>query len=1010
MARSGQHLVEEIRYVGARRPAVRAAAAAVLLLPALGREPLTDVDVPVVLLLVVAVVAGTGWALRRVWAWGTPPPPSIARAQQLLTVATGSALLGLLVCLIAVVWRLAGAATIAILLELAAAALTGWAVGLVRPRRADFEAPAPQPSGSRSAMTSGAPFAGTSIACSGGGIRAASFCLGALQRLRQTEPPTSPLAPQPSLYDQADRVYAVSGGGYIATALHMARRHSPADPATQADLFAPGSPEEDWLRRRSQFLLPSGAALVTGFLSLLYGIAVNLTLVAVILYSVALYAGWLHSNLATVCPGRGPGEPATCLGDGALAVFDSRGGPWFFYGWGILLAGLALFVLAKALAKYVKRGRLMGAGVTRVLITSGLAVGLMLVVLPWLMVGLNNAALQNRPTVTVAKALTAARLATPDGCLAAVGADLRRSAELAWQRAPAAKRATSVPFAYGGCGGEWTDDAVVFAPGGVALARPADGYCNSASGALTPTFCDDLGGDGKVSLPDSLASWVGAVVALSVAVRGVLGGSGAVAGAAVSRRARLGDVVRRVVLPWVASAVIVLVALTILLVALRDNLLRPDRIDVPAVLLAGMAVLLSRLLSDAMLSSLHPFYRERLSDTFLVRRRDGVAEPLPYALPTHVHQNSALTGPDLVVCCAANIQDRDWVPAGRGAVPFLFRTDGVHRGAPTASAPAGIRKGLIGLSDSRLPEGRMRDAEDYSACSDPQGLDTTLAAAMAASGAAFSPRVGRMDKQVRPYRMLLALANARLGVWLPNPYLVEPDGQVADAAAPPTAGERWQWFVRRLARPGPFRIFQEAFGRLSAYDSRIYVTDGGHYDNTALVEALRDRPSTLFLLDASADAADSLDALGDAIVTARMDLGLVIRPAPGTSMQQVRRDPATLVPVVQPGGQDVVQVPQRAQAGWAHLVVSTVDRPEETVCDVWFVKNVRTLEANIELDTYAAENADFPITGTGNQFYGEYDVEAYRLLGYSNTTTMLAARAATGLQGASSVIGALPPI
>ena len=71
-------------------------------------------------------------------------------------------------------------------------------------------------------------FRGTAIACSGGGIRAAAFSLGGLQRLRLTRRGRTT-----SLYDGADRVYGVSGGGYIATALHMARKHSDGDPEVQ---------------------------------------------------------------------------------------------------------------------------------------------------------------------------------------------------------------------------------------------------------------------------------------------------------------------------------------------------------------------------------------------------------------------------------------------------------------------------------------------------------------------------------------------------------------------------------------------------------------------------------------------------------------------------------------------------------------------------------------------------------------------------------------------------------
>ncbi|GAB3591473.1 hypothetical protein GCM10027446_09530 [Angustibacter peucedani] len=993
MSAAESELVRRIRYVTVRRPVTRAAVAAVMLVPALGRDPLLDVDRPVVLALGLGVTASltfVWWRMRRELAGAPVATPQLARA---MVVPVAVSMVALVVLVLAATARLHGAASVGVVLQLIAVAEAARIVVQLKPRRDDDQAPPPQPSGFDTAMQGAPAFEGVSIACSGGGIRAAAFCLGGLQRLRHREGEGAP-----SLYDRAERVYAVSGGSYIATALHMARRHSPPADDVQASLFAPGSPEEDWLRRKSKFLLPTGSTLVTGFLSLVYGIAVNLTLIGVALYVAALYTGWVHNRLDVVCPGGPTGGAASCLGDGSKAVFATSDGSHFLVGWAVLLAGLVLFVGSKTVAKYSGRGRLVFAGTTRALVTSGVAVGALLVVLPWLLVTLNNATITNKPTATVARVMAAARLATPDGCVRAIERDLTASAVLAWERAPSSAQEKSVPFTYRGCGGTWTDDAVVFAPGGQVAARPSGSWCYASRGLPRPTFCDERPGTGHISFSDTLASWLAGILALAAAVRGVLAGRTAsiVPG---TRRGMISDVVRRVLLPWAAGAVVVVAVLVVLMVLLRDNLLYPARLHtVHAGMLAALAALALRVLTDAMLSSLHPFYRERLSDSFLVVRNGTEAEPLPYRLPTHVHENGSLTGPDLVVCCAANIQDRDYVPAARGCAPFQFRTDTVVEDGVEVH-------GRIGISDSRLPLGRMQPAVPYSATSDPQGLDTTLAAAMAASGAAFSPRVGRMDSRVRPYRMLLALANARLGVWLPNPYLV--DGSAQLAASPSSVRQGLGWALRRAMRPGPFRIFKEAFGSLSVDDTRIYVTDGGHYDNTALVEALRDRPRTLFVLDASADLEDSLDALGDAIVTARMDLGLVLRPAAGSPVSQVRRDAEHPVTVIPRGATSAVQQPALPARGWLHLEVFTVDDPHRVVGDVWFVKNVRTGEPNIEIDSYAAENRSFPITSTGNQFYGEYDFEAYRLLGYLNTTTMLAARAE--LVGPDDVPGAGAP-
>jgi len=75
--------------------------------------------------------------------------------------------------------------------------------------------------------------------------------------------------------------------------------------------------------------------------------------------------------------------------------------------------------------------------------------------------------------------------------------------------------------------------------------------------------------------------------------------------------------------------------------------------------------------------------------------------------------------------------------------------------------------------------------------------------------------------------------------------------------------------------------------------------------------------------------------------------------------------------------------------GWMHLIAATVEKPDEFVCDIWFVKNVLAGDPDLELGTYAAEHPSFPSTSTSNQFYGEYDFEAYRLRGFTNTTTMM---------------------
>ena len=105
----------------------------------------------------------------------------------------------------------------------------------------------------------------------------------------------------------------------------------------------------------------------------------------------------------------------------------------------------------------------------------------------------------------------------------------------------------------------------------------------------------------------------------------------------------------------------------------------------------------------------------------------------------------------------------------------------------------------------------------------PRGRLTTMFA-VATSGAAVSPAMGRF--RIGPTSMLLTFANARLGVWLPNPRYVN---QI-----------EWKGHPHRsFPKTRLGYLFKEFFGIHDPTDAFLYVTDGGHWENTGLVELLR---------------------------------------------------------------------------------------------------------------------------------------------------------------------------
>ncbi|WP_432883577.1 hypothetical protein ACQPYH_42025 [Kribbella sp. CA-245084] len=676
------------------------------------------------------------------------------------------------------------------------------------------------------------------VTCSGGGIRSASFCLGALQLLRERE-----------LYDKASTVIGVSGGGYMAAAFHVLRR-------TCADPFSPGSPELARLRRQTRYLLSGGRAMFRAALSVLFGLVVNLLLIGIMLRAIAWVLGWFLADQKVITPG--------------LQVDWRPNDSWYFVGLSVFL--LAISALMFLIEKVWDRWARMPDIVRTILTTIG------------------NITLQYGVPVAV---------------------------------------------------------LLLGVPGGLYLL----GNLPEGSGDL-PSLLLALVDPTK----QGVASFGALVVVLIGLGKSVWNGLTVESKAATGLRAKLLVFARTKLAPWAGSAIIVVAAIIVLLRwtgGYATDASYQEDWNV-ALILAAIALAI-KLLTDANRTSLHSFYRERLSRAFLVTRQEnGAAVALDYHLRLRYSDWAKPIdgGPQLVIAGVANVDDPDFVPTERDCVPFVFDAEQI---------------GIVG--DRSLPDGGRRVTDDYEREADVLKREVTVPAAMAISGAAFSPLTGRVNARTRPVRLLLAVLNARLGVWLPNPYW----NNRAEAAFPDRHG-----FIAKVRRyvgsvidkPGPYRLLHEAVGSPSMYERRIYVTDGGHYDNLGLVEALRRKPAQVIVIDASNDVEDRFTALAEAIATARMDHGI-----------EVDIDPSPMVRGTKP----------RADRAWAYGIATHPqedgeEKPYKT--EVFFVKAVLAGHLDWDLEQYAVEHTDFPRRTTGDQFYDEWDFEAYRSLGYSVTRSL----------------------
>jgi hypothetical protein len=817
------------------------------------------------------------------------------------------------------------------------------------------EATAPPPGGvaeERSAPE------GRVICCSGGGIRAASFSLGALQVLAAK-----------NVYQTANAVVGVSGGGYVAAAHHVLRwrsepqskRAPEAEPAPWPTLktlpFAPESPEHARLRQNTRYLFDSAPVAVHAGLSLLFGIAVNLVMVAAVLGATAWLLAW-----ALLASG---GLTGWGRYDSTGAAYGAQGA-WWFVPWiavAPLLLGIVLFVAEKLVDKFRTVGAKLRSPMREVSVRS-IAVGavllLLLVVLPKVMEWLNDYAAANQSAL--ADLIHALGLGPPGDC---------------------------------------RDD-----PDVVCAATTRSG---GSTGAVTT---------------GSAVAIVAALLAVVRDLRSQFFGDKLDSSGGSSFVPRLVGRAKDVLLPWVAAVLVVLVLVVVLLRWVAALVYDPALMSSwHLALWFGVGLIAVALLTDANRTSLHHFYRERLSFAYLARRRwSGAPEPVEYSAPLRFSESAPPPGkgPGLVSCAVANVTDPFLVPTDRDCTPFVFEHS------------------CIGLTDRTLPGAALSSSPLYEFAADFRHRDATIPAAMAISGAAFSPLAGRENRRVGPYRLVLALANARLGAWLPNPLwlddaqvvrrlvrlrqadavrawcgLGEEDQQfvfgkvsaddrawlydeVESARSQKQLPESWQppsWFERgkgdpgrdrvawhrarevlssTVTKPGAFLVLREAFGRTSVLDRRLYVTDGGHYDNLGLIEALRRRPKEVVVLDASNDEEDAFSTLGKAIATARIDLGCEIDFDP----RQMRRLDE-----------------KRATAAWGH---GTIRYPgpsgEVHTGDLWVAKVIMLDDLPWDIETYATDHPQFPRTSTGDQLYGEFDLEAYRMLGREISRRMFADR------------------
>ena len=384
---------------------------------------------------------------------------------------------------------------------------------------------------------------------------------------------------------------------------------------------------------------------------------------------------------------------------------------------------------------------------------------------------------------------------------------------------------------------------------------------------------------------------------------------------------------------------------------------------------AAFAVLY--LLADLTSWSLHPFYKRRLCTAFALKRvraadlteERGLVETLPgdtsaagiamerdYDELVRLSQTAVedRPWPTLLVCAAANVSDAGATPPGRRVTSFTFSPYAVGGPLVGAVGTKQLEDAFDGPDKDEMNTFAkwVHRARRFVLRKEPRRRvsDFSLPAAVAMSGAAISPSMGKLTR--RPFTFLLALANIRLGVWVPNPRWV------ANMSGRRTVGA--------FGRPRPSYLFKELLGMNRIGDRYLYVTDGGHYENLGLVELLRRGCREIYCFDAS--GGEGFGSLGDAVALARSELGV-----------DIEIDPRSLFPDK--------ETDEAAKSAICVEFGYPGDPDGGSPCKLVYARNVMTPGSPWDVRAYHQAEPSFPHNSTADQLYTDQKFEGYRVLG-----------------------------
>jgi hypothetical protein len=395
----------------------------------------------------------------------------------------------------------------------------------------------------------------------------------------------------------------------------------------------------------------------------------------------------------------------------------------------------------------------------------------------------------------------------------------------------------------------------------------------------------------------------------------------------------------------------------------------------PFGLSAGALFIISIL--DVTSLSLHPYYRQRLGKAFAVRHDSASGRAIRYAeneytwLIKHGRVHAVPRAP---------VEIKPGVPAGvpAGGPKFIFAAAAALSGSGRPAPGLNAVSFVLGSDYIGGPElGFLNTRALFQQAPPRIRRDLTVITAVAVSGAAFASAMGRHQKG---FEKLLAVSGARLGTWLPNPkFFANLESEDKKDAA-----KAWPKSLPLIRGAGYF--YRELFGLNYKNARLVQITDGGHYDNLGLVEALRRRSRMIICIDGGGDTPPLLSGLAESVRLANYELGVSVK---------FDRCAHYLLADIAPGSGKSLDMNDALSSLKPRLAKRTValgliHYPDESGLPednngrdglLIYTKAVLCEDCPPWLQTYAASHPQFPHDPTFDQWFNEGQFAAYTELG-----------------------------